>query len=151
MLAQNPTVNPDRASQDLLDAYRTRGLVVVQEIRSKLGNLHSSEVAANLLSLSLDELETFRKANKILGLPVADSQWEYPSFQIVQTAAGSGLLSGLDLVLAALKDSDAWEKAAFLIDPLASTIMSTPLAAIQAGRIEEVVTLAQGFGEQGTA
>jgi hypothetical protein len=147
MFTHNQTISPTLTSQDLLNAYRTRGLIVAQEIRAKLGALYSSEAVAGLLNLSLDELETFRKANKMLGLPAADSQWEYPSFQIVQ----SKLLPGLDLVLAALKDCDAWEKAAFLIDPLASTAMSTPLGAMQAGKIEEVVTLAINFGEQGAA
>ena len=63
----------------------------------------------------------------------------------------SGTLLGLESVLKALSDHDAWMQLAFFIAPNPRLDGRAPYQALAEGRLEAVLIAAQAYGEQGAA
>lgn len=152
MLAQNQPQQKNSSSLDPLDPYRAKGLLVEKQILQDSGFTYSTTEVCSLLKIDPAQLESMRQQRKLVGLPLENGDRVYPQWQFVKTwFFRYRILKGLDLVLAALNHADSWEQVAFLLDPLAATDISTPLAALQAGKISQVLTVAHNFGRHGAA
>jgi hypothetical protein len=137
---------------DPLAAYKHDGLEIKRELLAAEGGYYSAEDAARLLTIGESELTRLRQQSKIIGLPLENGSYVYPKWQFTKTwFFRRRPLKGLDLVLAALEDSDPWMQAAFMLDRLISTEMTTPLNGLHQGKISLVVATAKGLGEQGAA
>jgi hypothetical protein len=143
--------NSDRQFDPLV-SYKQGGLEVKRQLLAAEGGYYTSDRAAALLTISETALTALRQRSKIIGLPLADGSYVYPQWQFVKTLFfRHRLLKGLDRVLAALADSDPWMQAAFMLDRLISTEMTTPLDGLRQGKIDLVIATAKSFGEQGAA
>lgn len=119
-------------------------------ILNEIGGYYSSRRFARLLGLSDTEINDLRLRLAIIGLPLADGSYVYPTWQFVRSWwGGHELLFGLDRVLAALDDPDPWVQTAFMLDCLVSTELTSPLDGLRQGKIDLVVATAKSFRNQG--
>ena len=88
-----------------------------------------------------------RRAGVLLAIDVGRRGFRYPAWQFVRT----GTLPGLERVLRALAGHDSWMQLAFMLDPNPRLNDTSPLAALRAGREDDVVAAAQALGEHGAA
>jgi hypothetical protein len=150
MQVSSSRIKEQLVSSDPLAKYEQRGLEIEQQILEDAGDCYPSVKAAQMLGITEPMLETLRQQHKIVGLPISNGNYVYPSWLFVKTwFFRYRLIKGLNLVLSALPESDSWEQVAFLLDPLISVEMSTPLAGLQSGKIDLVVSIARSFGDHG--
>jgi hypothetical protein len=148
----DPTLREPDKNSDPLASYKQGGLEVKRQLLAAEGGYYVRDRASTLLGISESALTALRQQSKIIGLPLADGNYVYPQWQFVKTLFfRHRLLKGLDRVLAALSDSDPWIQAAFLLDRLISTEMTTPLEGLRQGKIDLVIAIAKSFGDHGVA
>lgn len=115
------------------------------------GGYYLSAEAAKLLGISEQKLEELRQTDKIIGLPIQNGNQVYPKWQFTKRFPwGYRILRGLDEVLAKFPSKSPWMRAGFMLNNV-SVEMTSPLAGLQAGKIAQVVDLANNFGEHGAA
>lgn len=132
------------AQNPILEA-KLRGLELRQEILQKAGGVLTSEEVADLLGVSRQAVDKRRSANQLLALTQGRRGYQYPGFQFEDGKA----LAGLDKVLANLEALDPWMQLRFFTSPNERLSGRTPLEVLRKGRIDDVVQVASGFGEQG--
>ena len=143
-LSSAPWVKELTADDPILQA-KLRGLERRQEILQKAGGVLTSEEVAELLGVSRQAVDKRRAANQLLALTQGRRGYNYPGFQFEDGKA----LVGLDRVLANLEDLDPWMKLIFFTSPHERLYGRTPVEALRKGRLDEVVAVASGYGEQG--
>jgi hypothetical protein len=89
-------------------------------------------------------VEEYRKNYQILGISSDNSKYLYPRFQFKDHQ----VLSGLALVLQALKHFDPSIQLMFLKTGDMRLDGETPLSYLQVGRIDEVLRAAESYGEK---
>jgi hypothetical protein len=115
------------------------------------GGSYLSQEMARTLRITVEDLESRRAHNEIIGLPV-DGSFVYPKWQVVKWFwVLDVVLPGLDRVLNALGDRSPWTKAAFLLDRGIRPEFSTPLAGLKNNQIDLVIAAAQSYGEHGAS
>lgn len=134
-----------RKSDPLAEA-RLRGLEMKQQLIEAEGGCLSDQEAAQILDISRQAVDKRRRQGKLIGISRGKHGYLYPAWQF--TDAGE-VLTGLESVLATLKDYDPWMQTAFLLDPNLRLGGQTPLAALRNGHLDEVIKVAATFGEQG--
>ena len=130
-------------THDPLAGARLRGLDAKRRlIESEGGSLSSSE-AAEILHVSRQAVDKRRKEGKLLALELGKKGYYYPSWQFG--------LQGLEEVLIALGDRDAWEKLSFFLNPNALLRDRTPLELLRVGNehIKDVIKAAGSYVEHG--
>ncbi len=137
------------ARDDPLAEARLRGIEARRRLLDAEGGTMGVEVVAKRLGLSRQAVDKRRLAGTLLALHVGKRGYLYPSWQFDDRAGG--LLHGLHRVLAALADHDAWMQLAFLLNKNLRLGGGSPLAALRAGRVDEVVAAAEAYGEQGSS
>jgi tetratricopeptide (TPR) repeat protein len=143
--------NDDRFQQllkdevvDSLASARLRGAQNQQALLYEDGEPLQKEEVAKLLNISLTSVDEYRKNHQILGISSDNSRYLYPRFQFKDHQ----ILSGLALVLQALKHFDPSMQLMFLKTGDMRLDGETPLSYLQAGRIDEVLRAAESYGEQ---
>jgi hypothetical protein len=129
-----------------LEAAIKRGEEAKKRFLSKQGGTLTSTEACRVLTCSLLELETMRRNYQVLGLSV-NEELVYPAWQFIE----GKVLSGLDKVLAALKEDGAWTQMIFLLTGDIRLDGATPLEKLKEGEIDQVVWAAKCYGSHSAA
>jgi hypothetical protein len=112
-------------------------------VKAEGGPIGVEEVVKHL-AISRAAVDKRRKSGSLLGIQDGSRAVRYPSWQF----AASGVLAGLPDVLGAIGVDDPWMRLQFFLSP-DGDLKATPLEALRAGRIEEVVNAAAKYGRQG--
>lgn len=146
-LLEQPELLESLRAADPLAPARLRGIDARRKLVDLAGGLLSSEEAATTLGLTRQAIEKRRRAGRLLCLSLGKRGYRYPAFQFVDGKT----LSGLERVLDALKDRDAWTQLSFFVNRRAELGNRKPVALLQAGRIDDVVEAAEADADQGAA
>ena len=129
-----------------LETAIKRGEKAKTSFLSKQGGALSNIEACRVLTFSPPELETMRRNHQVLGLSV-NEEVVYPAWQFIE----GKVLSGLDKVLAALKEDGAWTQVIFLLTGDIRLDGATPLEKLKEGEIDQVVWAAKCYGSHSAA
>ena len=116
-----------------------------EQLLAAEGGYYLSDQVAKLLSISENELQTWRETDQLIGLPLKDGTFVYPKWQFSENST----LPGLATVLKQFPYKSPWGRAAFMLDTWLSNGLGTPMAGLRAGKLSEVLALVNGIGEQG--
>lgn len=94
--------------------------------------------------MSRQAVDKRRAANQLLALTQGRRGYSYPSFQFYEGTT----LKGLTEVLEKLSALDPWMQLNFFTSQN-ERLGGTPIDALREGRLDAVVRLASGYGEQG--
>jgi hypothetical protein len=143
-LSSAPWVKELAINDPVLEA-KLRGLELRQEMLKKSGGALTSEKVAEVLKVSRQAVDKRRAANQLLALTQGRRGYSYPIFQFEDGKT----LSGLDQVLAKLNALDPWMQLSFFTTPHDRLSGKAPLDVLRQGQIDDVVSVASGYGEQG--
>jgi hypothetical protein len=132
-------------ADDPFVAAKFRGLKRKQQMLEVAGGAMTSEQVAEVLGISRQAVDKRRAANQLLALTQGRRGYSYPSFQFEDGKT----ISGLEEVLAELKDLDPWMQMVFFTSPHERLGGGTPLEQLRKGSVNEVKAAASGYGEQG--
>lgn len=132
-------------AEDPFVAAKFRGLKRKQQMLEAAGGALTSEQVAETLSISRQAVDKRRAANQLMALTQGRRGYSYPSFQFEDGKT----VSGLEEVLAELKDLDPWMQMVFFTSPHERLEEKTPIETLRKGRVSEVKAAASGYGEQG--
>jgi hypothetical protein len=132
-------------AEDPFVAAKFRGLKRKQQILEAAGGALTSEQVAEVLGISRQAVDKRRSSNQLLALTQGRRGYSYPSFQFDDGRT----ITGLEEVLAELKDLDPWMQMVFFTSPHERLEGKTPLNDLRKGLVNEVKTAAAGYGEQG--
>jgi predicted transcriptional regulator len=145
LVSQNDTaLSAAVQSPDPLRAARSRAAQKMAElVRAEGGPMGAEEVAEHL-GISRAAVDKRRKKGALLGIQDGARAVRYPSWQFVPT----GVLVGLPEALGAIGIEDPWMRLQFFLSP-DGDLGVTPLEALRAGRVGEVVAAAAKYGRLG--
>ena len=130
---------------DALLAAKLRGLKRKMQMLKMAGGVLSSEQVAQVLGISRQAVDKRRSSNQLLALTQGRRGYSYPAFQFQDGKT----INGLEEVLAQLKALDPWMQMVFFTSENERLGGKTPIESLQAGLMEEVKAVANGYGEQG--
>jgi hypothetical protein len=133
--------------EDPFIAAKFRGLKRKQQMLETAGGALTSEQVAEILGISRQAVDKRRAATQLLALTQGRRGYSYPSFQFEDGRP----ITGLEEVLAELKELDPWMQMVFFTSPNERMGDKTPLERLKKGLVSEVRAAATGFGEQGAA
>jgi hypothetical protein len=110
------------------------------------GAVDAETACALLGAISLEALDARRVRREILAVPL-EGRFMYPRFQF----QGGAVLPGIPEVLQAFNGASPWTMLSVLLDPSDALFGSTPVSELRAGRHEDVVGVAAGWGTTGGA
>jgi hypothetical protein len=144
-MLERPEALEALSAEDPLAAARLRGI----EARGKLLEQEGGAVSAEELGLMLggitpQAVNKRRKAGRLLGLPVGESRYRYPVWQV----EGGNVLAGFEEVLKVFGVEDPWMRAAFFLGGNARLGGERPLDELRRGNVEAVKRAASAHGEQ---
>ena len=142
-----PATDPQFSAVDtetLLARARERGRSAQEYLLTAEGGTLSESDVAQLLHLSIKQVEEHRRAGRLIGLPSAQDMYAYPVWQF----QADGMLPGLEDVLEDLRDHDPWMQAHFFLSEDIRLNSETPLAELRRGHLEAVRRAARAYGEQ---
>ena len=134
-------------AEDPFVAAKFRGLNRKQQMLDAAGGALTSEQAAEVLGITRQAVDKRRTANQLLALTQGKRGYNYPGFQFEDGKT----ITGLEEVLAELKDLDPWMQMVFFTSPHERLGKETPLEKLKRGLVSEVKAAASGYGEQGAA
>jgi hypothetical protein len=132
-------------SEDPLVAAKLRGLNLRQQMLKTAGGSLTSEKVAELLGVSRQAVDKRRASNQLLALTQGKRGYSYPSFQFEEGKT----LKGLEDVLGKLSALDPWMQLNFFTRPNERLGSSTPIETLREGKVDDVLSVASGYGEQG--
>jgi len=133
---------------DPLAGARIRGLKAKEAIINAEGGCLSAEEAAEAAHVTDAAISKARKEGRLIGLPVGQKAWIYPSWQFVQPG---GFQAGLKEVIAALGNIGPWAQTMFMLEKNDRLNGKTPLSVMREGSTATVVVAAKLHGDQGGA
>jgi hypothetical protein len=98
--------------------------------------LLSAEAAGKLLGLSRQGIDKRRTQGRLLAVRIR-GDWAYPAAQF----ADGEVIDGIPEVVSGMSDASPWSILAFLLSEIDSLGNISPLAALRAGRRDEVLQL----------
>ena len=128
----------------LLARARERGRSAQAYLLTAEGGTLSKDAVAQLLHLSLEQVEERRSAGHLIGLRSEQDIYVYPAWQF----DAKDVLPGLEDVLEDLRDHDPWMQSNFFLSGDLRLDSETPLAELKRGHIEAVRRAARAYGEQ---
>lgn len=134
-------------AEDPFIAAKFRGLKRKQQMLEAAGGALTSKQVAEILGISRQAVDKRRAANQLLGLTQGRRGYSYPTFQFQDGKT----VSGLEEVLAQLKDLDPWMQMVFFTSPHERLQGKTPIEKLKKGPVSAVKAVAGGYGEQGAA
>src|SRR3984885_10005079 len=134
-------------AEDSFIAAKFRGLKRKQQMLEAAGGALTSEKAAEILGISRQAVDKRRASNQLLALTQGKRGYSYPSFQFEDGKT----ITGLEGVLAELKELDPWKQMLFFTGPNERLDDKTPLEGLEKGLVSEIKAAATGFGEHGAA
>jgi hypothetical protein len=131
--------------EDPLAEARLRGIEARKRLLEAEGGTLGAQEVASLLSISRQAAYKRYRAGRLLAVDCGRHGFAFPAWQFVP----SGVLPGLEEVLAALADFDPWMKLAFFLEANAATGGKAPLLALRQGKLLDVLRAAELHGEHG--
>jgi len=132
---------------DPFAAARLRGVRERERLLSEEGGTWSVEQVAQHLQLTRQAINHRRKQGTLLGLDAGRHGFRYPAWQFART----GIVAGLEQVLAALKHLDPWMQQAFMLGKNTRLKDKRAIDVLRDGNVSSVVKAASAFGEHGAA
>jgi len=108
------------------------------------GDMLGSDAVAERLGVSRQAVDKKRRAGELLALSWGSRRLHYPAWQLEPGILGEALKR----VLAPLKGEDPWLIYRFFTTPEAALADATPLEALRAARVDEVVAAAQAYADR---
>lgn len=108
-----------------------------------LGPFYSSAGVIRMLGISKQALDDRRRRGTILAARTAEGVWVYPSFQF--DLPNHRVRPSLTPVLSALHEAPRWGAALWLVTPHPELGGQSPLDAVEVGKAQSVVVLAQQY------
>lgn len=147
-LLMDPSVLAELRKADPLAPARLRGIKAKQKILDTEGGCITAEEVAEMLGQTGAAISKARKEYRLIGLPVGQNRWIYPSWQFQESG---GYLPGLKKVLAELRHFSPWAQIMFLLEANDRLDGKKPLDYLRSGQLECVLLVARQHGEQGAA
>lgn len=142
-----PELLAELAPIDPLAAARLKGMKVKQELLYSDGKPLRSQEVSHLLGISRQAVDKRRSKAQLFAVSLGKRGYYYPLWQFVD----GEVLRGLDRVLAALAEFDAWTQLMFLKTGDLRLNNRTPLECLIVGDIDNVVTAASCYGRANPA
>lgn len=124
-----------------------RGIEAKRRLIEENGGTLTAEKAGEILGITRQAVDKRRRAGTLIGLSTGRYGYRYPVWQFTE----SGTLPGLEEALSALASHDEWMQAAFLTGKNPRLKGRTPVEALKAGKLDQVLNAAQVYGEHGAA
>jgi hypothetical protein len=124
-----------------------RGIEAKRRLIEENGGTLTAEKAAEILGITRQAVDKRRRAGTLIGLTTGRYGYRYPVWQFTE----SGTVPGLEEVLSALASHDEWMQAAFLAGKNPRLKGRTPIEALKAGNLDQVLSAAHVYGEHGAA
>jgi hypothetical protein len=124
-----------------------RGIEAKRKLIEEHGGILSAERAAEILNITRQAVDKRRRNGKLIGLNMGRHGYRFPIWQFTE----SGVLSGLEDVLAVLAPHDEWMQAAFFLGKNPRLGDRTPIETLKEGKLGRVLDAAEVYGEHGAA
>jgi hypothetical protein len=147
LFLEEPAVIEELSRLDPLARARARGILRKAELYEAEGGCISADDAARLLNVTRQGIDKARQRGDVLALPRGRDGWTYPAWQF----DGGHYLPGLAQLLKILHAHGPFVQASFLVSGHALLDGATPLANLRQGQIEEVLKVAEVFGQHGSS
>lgn len=130
------------AELDPTAALLAEGAKVKQELLERAGGAVGVSDVARILGITRQAVDKRRRAHRLIAVSHGHDH-AYPAAQFVD----GGLVPGLDKALAAMPVADPWMRLEWLVTEDDELDGASPLDALKAGRIGDVVANAAGHGD----
>lgn len=130
---------------DPLAAARTRGVARREALLAEAGGVLSPGEVAERTGMSRQTVNNWRRKGQVIALPRGRRDFAFPACQFVE----GRLPPGLDRVLAASALRHPLSQLEMLLAPSPRMDGASPLALLQAGRVEDAVAVAAASGAPG--
>lgn len=151
LISSLPGASPRLAAADPEAAAIARAAVMKQEILESTPTFSTAEVA-QVLGMTAEGVRKRRLAGRILALHVG-SDFRYPVWQFSEPAtggsAGSGMLPGLEEILAAIPSENPWVRFDLLTTRIHGARNKTVLDLLRLGNTEAAIKAAASYGKHG--
>jgi len=140
------TVARRSAEQSPKYAVKLRGAIQKQKLLEEEGGVIGPAEVGKLLGMSRQAVGQRRAGGRLLGVPVAGG-YVYPIWQFTEGET----LKGLEEILAALAEHDAWMKLVFFLNQNRALGGRRPLDVLRRGETDRVLRAARLYLQQGAA
>jgi hypothetical protein len=124
-----------------------RGIDLAEaDLRASGGAYDLDQVRKVMRGISRQAIDRQVKEGRLLAVPGQGARRRYPTLQFNH---GGGAVEGLKAVMDALPTRNAWAILNFLANPQDLLGGAKPIDRLRAGRLDEVLAAARGWGEQG--
>jgi hypothetical protein len=130
---------------DPLKVATLRGFLRRKEMLEAAGGALTPDQVAKILALSTETVDKRRSSNQLLAVPRGVHGFSYPRFQFDDGKT----LAGLEDALEVLRAVDPWMQLNFFTTSNGRLDGKTPIEALRSGEIDQVVKMANIYGEQG--
>jgi hypothetical protein len=122
-----------------------RGAAIKQELLTSAGGGLTSSQVARALSITRQAVDKRRVRRGLLAVPNGSGEYVYPACQFTR----DGVITGIEEVLRAFHVRSPWTQLSALLAPAQTLAGKTIIQTLKSGAIEEAVSIAGSFGEQG--
>src|SRR5439155_14075465 len=122
-----------------------RGIEAKRRLIEEHGGTLTAEQVAGLIGVTGQAVEKRRRSGALIAISTGRHGYRYPAWQFSE----SGTIPGLEEVLRLLTSQDEWMQIAFFLSKDPRLNGATPLDALKAGNLEQVLSAAQSYGEHG--
>jgi hypothetical protein len=143
-LSSPELLNDLRWADPLAPAF-IRGIEATRRLIFDHGGVWTAAQAAEHLRITYQMVNKRRQAGKLLAISTGRHGYRYPVWQFHD----SGVLPGLADVLKALASHDSWMQVAFFVNKNELLDGETPIEALKAGKLDNVLDVAVAYGEHG--
>ncbi len=144
---EEPDAVQQLKAEDPLAQARIRGLQERDRLLSAEGGTLTGEQVAAHLHLTRQAVNRRRKQGALVGVDAGRHGYLYPAWQFGQ----GGTVTWLKPVLETLGAHDPWMQQAFMVNRNIRLEGLSPIDALRAGRLENVLRVARTYGEHGAA
>lgn len=144
---EEPDALTSLEGDDPFAAARLRDLELREGLIKAEGGTLSADQVAKRLGITRQAVDKRRRMGRLIAVPIGQHRYAYPVWQFDP----SGILPGLEDVLAELSLPDPWTRLAFFLGENTYLSGARPLDELRKGNVDAVRRAAWAMGEQGAA